>query len=341
MTLGKAKVIVDIVDKGNPEIRPETKMNASEICIHNTGNNGRGADAEAHNKYIHNMASLSPAQTGYASWHFSVDFQHIYQHLPLDECAWHTGDGTGAKSGNKNAIGIEICENSDMTPAQYKQAEENAIALAVHLMNLEGIKIAKVKPHQAYSGKFCPRVILTRDGSFTKFHNRIKTAFDKSNIVVDKPVEKPVAPSEPKELPNNVYGTVKVIVDKLNIREQADFNSKVVKEVKKNDVYKVYSQKNGLYNLGGNNYCTSNAKYVVFTKNPNYGVNPKVTTVKVLVSELFTYKTADWNNKGILVKKDDVFTVAKELTVDGAKMYQLKSGLFITANPKYVKVTIK
>lgn len=353
---GKAKLEVDIVAKGNPEIRPETPLKPSEICIHNTGNSGRGADAEAHRRYLHNMGKLQPKDTGYASYHFIVDHDSIIQLLPLDECAWHTGDGSGSKSGNRNAIGVEICENSDMTPAQYAQAEENAVALTAYLMKELGIKIEKVKPHQAYSGKYCPRVILKRDGSFSKFNGRVKSAHAKLTAPVvkpvaskpvvktaSKPVGKPVTVKKPTttSLTADVFGTLKVVVDKLNVRESANLNSKVVKVVDKGDTFKVYAQKNGLYHLGGNQYCTSNSKYVQFTKNPSFGVVPKTKFVTVLVSELYTYKTADWNDKGEIVKKNQVFTVAKELTVAGSKMYQLKSGLYISANPKYVKVTAK
>ncbi|MGM0904275.1 MAG: LysM peptidoglycan-binding domain-containing protein [Bacillota bacterium] len=64
-----------------------------------------------------------------------------------------------------------------------------------------------------------------------------------------------------------------------------------------------------------------------------------VQTIVVLASSLHTYKTANWNDKsGPIVKKNEVFTVNRELTVSGSKMYQLKSGLYITANPKYVKL---
>lgn len=190
MTIGKAKVVVDIVDKGNREIRPEIAMNPTEIAIHNTGNSGKGANAKAHNVYIHNMAKLSPKDTGYASWHLSVDHVNIYQHIPFDETAWHTGDGSGKNSGNMNAIGIEICENSDMTAEEYKQAEENAVALSVILMEMFNIGIKKVKPHQTYSGKFCPRVILKRDGSFDKFSKRIEVAYGNKNQSAKKDSDK-------------------------------------------------------------------------------------------------------------------------------------------------------
>lgn len=174
-TLGKATVIVDIVAKGNSEIRPEFFMNPSKVAIHNTGNSGRGANAKSHNTYIHNMAKLPESATGYASWHFSVDENFIYQHLPLSESAWHTGDGSGSKSGNRTAIGIEICEHVDQK--NYAQAEENAVALTVWLLKNCGITVDNVKPHQYFSGKYCPRVILKRDGGFSKFHARVKNAY--------------------------------------------------------------------------------------------------------------------------------------------------------------------
>jgi N-acetylmuramoyl-L-alanine amidase len=74
----------------------------------------------------------------------------------------------------------------------------------------------------------------------------------------------------PQKLASNVYGVVTVLADKLNIREKADFNSRIVAVAEKGDKFNVYAQKNGLYHLGGNRYCTSNPQYVKFEKNPSY-----------------------------------------------------------------------
>lgn len=63
----------------------------------------------------------------------------------------------------------------------------------------------------------------------------------------------------------------------------------------------------------------------------------KAGKITVLVNDLAYYGKADWNNKVGRVNKGEVFTVVKELTVDGAKMYKLKSGNYITASTKYVK----
>lgn len=172
--IGNATVVVDIIQKGNPEIRPGTAMNPKKITTHNTGNDGKGANAKAHNTYIHNLASYQPKDTTHVSWHLTVDDKFIYQHIPFDEIAWHCGDGNGVNSGNRTSIGIEICENPE---TNTKQAEDNAIALTVLLMKEFNLKPADVVPHQHWSGKYCPRVILKRDGSFMPYRDRVAASY--------------------------------------------------------------------------------------------------------------------------------------------------------------------
>lgn len=56
---------------------------------------------------------------------------------------------------------------------------------------------------------------------------------------------------------------VEIICDELNIRQQADFNSKVVGTVKKGDVFTIVEEKNGLGKLkSGVGYISMNTKYV-------------------------------------------------------------------------------
>ncbi|CDQ41338.1 MULTISPECIES: N-acetylmuramoyl-L-alanine amidase [Virgibacillus] len=60
--------------------------------------------------------------------------------------------------------------------------------------------------------------------------------------------------------------------------------------------------------------------------------------VEVLVDSLWTYHTANWGDKAVVVNQGDVFTVIQDrFPVDGGYMYQIKSGLYITANPSYVR----
>ena len=57
--------------------------------------------------------------------------------------------------------------------------------------------------------------------------------------------------------------TVKIICNELNIRQSADFNSKVVGTVKKGEVYTIVEEKNGLGRLkSGAGWISMGASYV-------------------------------------------------------------------------------
>lgn len=60
--------------------------------------------------------------------------------------------------------------------------------------------------------------------------------------------------------------------------------------------------------------------------------------IKTIPSTLYYYNKPDWNAKVGTVKAGTVLTVVQTLMVSGSKMYKLKSGTYITANPKYVQV---
>ena len=56
---------------------------------------------------------------------------------------------------------------------------------------------------------------------------------------------------------------VKIICDELNIRQKADFNSKVIGVVKKDEVFTIVDQQNGLYKLkSGAGWISAATKYV-------------------------------------------------------------------------------
>lgn len=140
---------VDLIPTSNKTSRPAYKLDPTSITVHNTGNSRKGADAEAHTKYVDNT-------TAYVSWHFTVDDKQIIQELPTTENAWHAGDG-GKGPGNRTSLSIEICENEGVN---WKQARANAIDLIIYLMRETGIMLGSVVPHQKWSGKKCPHIIL-------------------------------------------------------------------------------------------------------------------------------------------------------------------------------------
>ena len=56
------------------------------------------------------------------------------------------------------------------------QTEENAIALYAYLLPIFKWSPKDVNPHQKWSGKYCPAVILKREGSFLPYRRRIESA---------------------------------------------------------------------------------------------------------------------------------------------------------------------
>lgn len=60
--------------------------------------------------------------------------------------------------------------------------------------------------------------------------------------------------------------------------------------------------------------------------------------IEILVNSLWTYNTADWDDRAVTVDKGEVFTIIKDkFKVGEGYMYQIKSGLYITASPTYVR----
>lgn len=149
--------------KGNSN-RPGYAMKPEYITVHQTANTNVGANAEVHNRFVYNGGG-----TYGVSFHFAVDDKEAWQNIPLTENAWHAGDG-GSGTGNRKSIGIEICENSD---GDFNKAVANAAWLVRKLMKDYGIPITRVVPHKHWSGKNCPRRLLsTWDGFIAKVQEK-------------------------------------------------------------------------------------------------------------------------------------------------------------------------
>lgn len=142
-SIGKAKAIVDILPKGH--CVPDRKLNSiGYITIHNTG-----GMASAKNNHTY-MKNINKSGERKASWHFTVDEKEIYQAQSCNFEMWHAGDSTG----NKNSIGIEICQSD--SKATQEQIYLNAIELVKMLMKYYKLDTSKVVQHNKWSGKSCP-----------------------------------------------------------------------------------------------------------------------------------------------------------------------------------------
>lgn len=149
-------VIQDFLPVGFPT-RPGTRIRATSITIHNTDNTSPGAGAKAHNRYIRGADAVRRQ----VSWHFTVDDQSIYQHLPVNEMGYHAGPA------NASSVAIEICMNPDMNEAL---AYDRAAQLCAELSAQLGIAVPTgLKQHFDWTGKNCPRVLRSGPDRWKQF----------------------------------------------------------------------------------------------------------------------------------------------------------------------------
>lgn len=157
----------DYVSSSKYSIKAPYSMSPQYITIHNTAN-----DASAKNEVVYMKSNNNQV-----SYHVAIDDKEVVLALPFNRNGWHCGDGSGAKSGNRTSIGIEICY-SKSGGERYKQAEENAVQYTARLLKQYGWGIDRIKKHQDWSGKYCPHRILD-EGRWKDFLNRVQKALDK------------------------------------------------------------------------------------------------------------------------------------------------------------------
>ena len=158
-------IVQKLIPESHTQSRPQYSMIPKYITIHNTGDNGATALQ---------IANYVTTQTGYKSWHFTIGKDVVYQHLPITESGWHSGDGQYG-TGNRESIGIEICEVAG--------AEETAIKFVAELIKVSNINIENIVPHKHWSGKICPRLILPH---WNVFIDNIKKEMNKLTFDIAK-----------------------------------------------------------------------------------------------------------------------------------------------------------
>ena len=228
-------IVKNLVSESKYSVKCPYAMTPEFIVVHNTAN-----DASAANEVKYMISNNNQV-----SFHFAVDDKEIVQGLPLDRNAWACGDGGNGK-GNRKGIQIEICYSKN-GGIRFENAEKNAAKFIAQLLKERGWGVDKVKKHQDFSNKYCPH--RTLDKGWASFVNMVKDYLNESN--------------KPAQANQTSTFLVEIICDTLNIRQQADFNSKVVGTVKRGEVFTIVEEKNGLGKLkSGVGYISMNTKYV-------------------------------------------------------------------------------
>ena len=163
-------VMTDFLPEGT-RARPGQKREIRYLVIHETDNTGTGANAAAHNSFIHQNAN---AESGIVSWHYTVDDHEIYHHLPDTETAYHAGDMMTEGGGNMNGIGIEMCVNEG---GNYEQTLINTEKLCASLCIAYNLNPDKaLKKHQDFMEKVCPAKLIN-SGRWDEFCAAVKERY--------------------------------------------------------------------------------------------------------------------------------------------------------------------
>jgi len=120
------------------------------IIYHDTGNNAVGSDALMHSKFM--VGTWNIENNRARSWHYTVDEDSVYHHLPDNEVAWQ-GDSYDAYA---KSIGIETCIDygSDLYTVWRRAGK-----LMASLIDKYKLSVNCIRQHYDMSGKDCPRTL--------------------------------------------------------------------------------------------------------------------------------------------------------------------------------------
>lgn len=142
------KYTIDYIPRNTRQRRPGNVRQPKTLTIHSTANPTSTARNER--AWLTNPANTAP----YTGWHIVVDDREAIEAIPLNEKAFHAGDGSGP--GNSFSIGLEICESGDRA-----KTIENAAHVAAAILKEQGLAVADLRQHYDWSKKNCPRILRT------------------------------------------------------------------------------------------------------------------------------------------------------------------------------------
>ena len=144
--------IKDHIPKYTKKRRPGYPLKYKKVCVHSTGNPTSKARGER--GWLINVNNTDP----YTGAHIFVDDAEAVEAIPLDEAAWHAGDGPDGK-GNREAVSVEICHSGNRARTLL-----NAAKVVAWLLTEGGLTIDDMTQHYDYNKKNCPSILRANGG---------------------------------------------------------------------------------------------------------------------------------------------------------------------------------
>lgn len=147
--------VVNHIAKPHPKKRrPGHALDWAMITIHATANPRSKAAGER--AWLDNSSNVND----FVGWHLCVDDIQVIEAIPLNEVAWHAGDGLNG-FGNRKTIGIEICESGDR-----RKTLDNAATLVAGLLYEKKKTVANIRQHHYWNKRTsCPAILRANNNT--------------------------------------------------------------------------------------------------------------------------------------------------------------------------------
>lgn len=212
--------VIDHIPANTPyNRRPGLTLVPGYITVHSTGNPGSTARNER-------VWLTNPDNKRTASWHICIDEYEAVEAIPLDEVAWHAGDGSSGP-GNRKSIAIEICESGDRA-----KALKNAAELIAVLLRRLGMGAERLRRHWDWSRKPCPRILMAGNwAGWEKFKREVEKHLNASenmlgstNRVNQTITTSPAEPKNPANLTNTASNPAGEALPQIQRRVEGTLN---------------------------------------------------------------------------------------------------------------------
>ncbi len=143
--------IVNHIPRATRKRRPGRVRKPQTLTIHSTGNPRSTAKNER--AWLTNPSNTAE----FTGWHVVIDDREAIEAIPLNEVAYHAGDGSGP--GNSFSTGVEICESGNREKTLL-----NAAKVVAAILKEQGLTIADLRQHYDWSKKNCPSILRADNG---------------------------------------------------------------------------------------------------------------------------------------------------------------------------------
>ncbi|WP_410985621.1 N-acetylmuramoyl-L-alanine amidase [Bacillus cereus] len=270
--------------------------------------------------------------------HYAVDWNETIQIADTKYIAYGAGP-----SANKRFVHVELCETANYD--KFKRSYDKYVKLLAKILKDNNLSVEKglwthcdVTKYLGGTDHEDPLDYLRSHGvSEAQFRADVQRAYNNGKVSV------PEQPSKPGEPVANVEGIAYIEGNNVNLRKGPDASYSVIRQLNKPESYKVWGEKDGWLNFGGNQWVYNNPSYIKFKKKEP--VNP-IAGKRVVskVDNLRFYDFPSWQDKDVAGTLDSGlgFTIDAKVTVNGSPQYKVHNSkgitYYITASDAYVIV---